>query len=124
MIRLLLLLLLLATAAPAAQQPPALSLSLNPQVGYQPLTVAARILVEPNYLNRGICVVWESPIYSGAGCWEIEGQYAKRAQTYTIKALPTILGGQLEYMVWAELIQVQDRIVTPVQPVRVLWREY
>ena len=119
-IRLLLLLLLLATAAPAAQQPPAISLSLKPQVGYRPLNVAARIVIEPHYLNRGVCIVWESSIYSGAGCWQVEGQYAPRAHTYTIKNLQTPVDVTTVYTVRAELITVRDRIVTPTQLVQVL----
>ena len=124
MIRLLLLLLLLATAAPAAQQPPAISLSLNPQVGYRPLTVAARILIESNYLNRGVCIVWESNIYSGAGCWQVEGQYAPHAYTYTIKSLPAVKDSTTEYSVWVELITVRHRTTTPAQTIRVIDREY
>ena len=121
-IRLLLLLLLLATAAPAAQQPPAISLSLNPHTGYRPLNVAARILVEPNYLNQAVCLVWESDIYSGAGCWQVEGQYAPRAHAYTIKNLPTPIDVTTVYTIWAELITVQGRHVTPIQRVQVLFR--
>ena len=126
MIRLLLLLpfglLLLATATPAAQQSPAISLTLNPLIGYRPLTVEARVLIEPNYQNRGVCIVWESNVYSGAGCWQVEGQYAPLAHYYTIKNLQTTVDVTTMYTIYAELITVRDRIVTPAQTVQVFHR--
>ena len=118
MIRTLPLLLLLLLASPSAQQP--ITLSLNPQIGYRPLNVTARISVEPHYLNRGICIVWESDVYSGAGCWQVEGQYAPRTHVYTIKNLPAVGDGSTTYTVWAELITVRTRHVTPPQQVRVI----
>ena len=122
MVRLRLRLLLLALAvltgpSPSAQSP--LTLTLHPQIGYRPLTVTATVRVEPHYLNQGVCVRWESPVYSGAGCWQLEGQYARRTHTYTIKSLP-VVGESTAYTMWAELITVRTRHVTLSQPVQVL----
>ena len=122
MVRLRLLFLALAFLtgpSPSAQSPSPLTLTLHPQIGYRPLTVTATVRIEPHYLNRGVCVVWESPVYSGAGCWQLEGQYARRTHTYTIKSLPAI-GESTAYTVWAELITVRARHVTLSQPVQVL----
>ena len=89
-VRILLILSILAVPTAAASEPSPISLHLNPEVGFYPTTVYARIIVEPDYVNRGICVVWisEEKVYDGAGCWSIEGQYAAKVHFYPIKHIP------------------------------------
>jgi hypothetical protein len=90
-------------------------LQLTPMVGYELLTVHATIDIESNYLNQGVCVSWESPVYSGAGCWSLEGQYARQKHYYDIKNLPAG-----DYVVQAEVIKVAGRSVTPTQNIHVI----
>ena len=73
-VRVLLLLLLLPSLG--APEPPPLTLRLVPLVGYQPLHVRATLIIEPNYLNREVCLTWDS----GAACWTLNGQYEARIQ--------------------------------------------
>lgn len=121
--RLFLALCFLTLAAPATSEPPAISLTLTPQVGYTPLTVDARVRTEPHYLNVGTCITWfqlGSEFPDGKSCViAYEGQYMPRLQFYTIKALRTG-----EYVVIASVIRVRDFENTPALPIRVLDRLY
>ena len=110
-----LLCIVLSLATPVSSDPPAITLTLNPLHGFEPLTVLAQIRVEPAYENRAICLLWDNRADAGSGCWEIEGQYARRLHTYTVKELPAGT-----YQVLARLIRVRDVKDTPIQTVRVL----
>jgi hypothetical protein len=121
--RLLPLTLLLVSTVSAAHSAPAITLQLNPQVGYQPLTVEAQLRVEPNYLNIGTCITWfqtgaEFP--DGKSCQITnEGRYLPRLTFYTIKALKAG-----DYDIVASVLRVRDFENTPTQHVKVLDRLY
>lgn len=83
-------------------------LSVSPQTGFAPLSVRAKITIEPNYLNRMLCLVWEGETYGGSSCWQVEGQYAAKTHWYIIHNLP--MG---HYEVWAELVTAAGSTKTP-----------
>lgn len=110
-------LLLVIAMTVALQAEPRIQLKLDANVGYAPLSINARILVEPSYLNTGVCLDWFSQELEGRACWSVEGQYAARTQLYTIKSLPAG-----DYHVYATVLRVRDYEVTPAQAVRILDR--
>ena len=112
---LLSLCLLLTTTPIAALDPSPITLHLSPLVGYRPLTVTARITVEPHYLNRAVCVQWVGEPLEGQGCWQVEGQYAPRTHYYEIKDLPAG-----NYKVVALVYRVRESKHSVVIPLRVL----
>jgi len=111
------LLLLLTVSAPATSEPPPITLHLTPLVGYRPLNVQARLVIEPDYLNREACLVWieRSGMLDGRACWQVEGQYARRVHYYLIKQLPTG-----DYRVVAYIVQVRGAKASTAITVRVL----
>ena len=116
-IRFLLLFLLLPSLA--TPEPPALTLQLIPQVGYRPLRVQAKLIIEPNYLNRGVCLSWDI----GAACWSLNGQYEARLQFRDLPA-PHYGFDTGVYTVVAELLRSGARnVVIPAQTITVLHRE-
>ena len=101
----------------AAPVPPAITLTLNPLVGFRPLLVEARLSIPPNYLNVGWCLQWfqqgaEDP--DGRHCEQLDGQYEPRVHVYLIKALDT---GQ--YEVSATLLYARGTERTTFQAIRV-----
>ena len=92
-----------------------ITLSLDPMVGDEPLTVHATIRIDPHYLNYEVCVEWDGGPQEGRGCWSLSGQYDHRTHYYDIKNLPAG-----EYTVLARLNQVRSSHVTPAQTVRSL----
>ena len=90
-----------------------ITLSLDPVIGYDPLTTHATIRIDPHYLNYEVCVEWVGEPQEGRGCWSLEGQYSRRTHSYDITALPAG-----EYQVVARLKQVRSSYVTSAQTVR------
>ena len=122
MTRLLFLISLLTLTSPVASEPPPLALHLTPHVGYAPLQVQARLLVEPNYLNRTLCLMWirKESSDEGAACWEVNGQYAARAHYRTLPA-PHYGFPFGTYAIQASLVRSGvPGIVLQVQHIRVL----
>ena len=120
-------LLLLASLTLAASKPPAIELVLNPRVGFRPLTVEARLYIEPNYQNVAWCLQWyqrgaEFP--DGRHCEEINGQYAPRLHFLTIKSLDAYTEEGTYYEVSATVLRTRDTESTPLQTIQVLHRLY
>lgn len=92
-----------------ASAPAPLKLVIYPTVSFAPSTLKATITVEPNYLNRAVCLVLDSENYVGDSCWELDGQYAAKTRTYWYKDLPAG-----EYEIRAVLTQVRDTITSAV----------
>ena len=109
---------MLLLVAPAKTEEPAITLRLNPQVGYEPLTVDVYMRVQPNYLNYMLCLDWDTTEWEELGqlgCWSLDGQYSAPSQYYTLKNLPAG-----DYRIRARLRQVHRDIMTVAQPIRVI----
>ena len=116
-VRFLLLFLLLPSLA--APEPPPLILRLVPQVGYRPLQVQATLIIEPNYLNRGVCLSWDT----GGACWSLNGQYEARIQSRDLPG-PHYAFETGVYTVTVTLLRVgAPNVVIPAQTITVLHRE-
>ena len=55
-----------------ASSPSALTLSINPRFGFEPLTVMATLTIEPNQLNRELCIEAASDEYGRSSCLALE----------------------------------------------------
>ena len=106
-----------AASSPASCAPPAISLDLNPHVGFRPLTVQARVSIEPHYLNVGWCLAWvhHDGVYDGSHCESLQGQYEARTHYYLLKYLPAG-----KYQAVATLLRVRDAENTPAQSIEVI----
>lgn len=95
----------------------AIILTVSPQNGFAPLTVEARLTIEPSDVNRRICVSWESDQNSGSACWQLDGSSAPRTQVRHL-----LFHQEGTYDVVAELTTTTGTIRTVSAPVRVLER--
>lgn len=112
---LLTVLCLLSLTSPARTEPTPLQLHLTPHEAFYPTTIQAKLVVEPHYLNRMVCLAWESQeAGSKSSCWQVEGQYAAKVYDHELKHLQPG-----EYQVMASVIRVRETISTTVQTVRI-----
>lgn len=58
-----------------------LTLSVTPNTGFSPLWVRAKVTVEPNDLNRMVCLAWPD----GSSCYTIDGAGAAVTHYFKIK---------------------------------------
>jgi len=81
------LLLLLLSATPSGEK--AINLRVSPRHGFEPLTVRATIVIEPNDLNTEWCLSWDSDDGEAGGtCRTMEGQYASKTTEILVERLP------------------------------------
>lgn len=114
----------LGTSLLAAPPHAPVELSLSPYYGFRPLTVTAKIGIEPNSLNVGWCLTWDSNYVAGRHCESFtDGAYEPRTRFYTLKLeTPKTREEEIEttYSIYATVIRVRDFQNTPPQMVRVL----
>ena len=80
-------------------------------VGFAPLTMQAKIIVEPNTSNRSLCFIYDSGDYGSQSCWQLEGTKAPKVFFYTIKQLPKGVYG-VRAILYRELGQVTSTLIT------------
>lgn len=80
-------------------------LAVTPQTGMAPLAVRLTMTVEPNALNRKLCVDWDSERVSGSHCESMDGADFPRT---THKALALSAGS---YTFHATIYRVDNTTV-------------
>lgn len=96
----------LAIGAYALSYSPIRLTNVRPSQGFEPLTVKALLVIEPDAANRSVCVVVSSEDYATQSCGDVEGASERKTREITFK-LPA---GQ--YALTAILYQNTGRIVS------------
>jgi hypothetical protein len=66
-----------------------ITLTISHRFGFEPMSVKAKIQIEPHYQNRELCIAAESDQgFARSSCWELNGQYAPITFWYDYKDLP------------------------------------